>query len=663
MTSTNAPHLAAALASACAAALLAACGGGGGGSAIEPAAPPAEGMLRSAAPGELGEQVKSRLARRQALALGVATPTGSTTDAPTAGLSGTQVQEAGVDEDDLLKSDGQALYALHPSYGAVTAPAHRLSAWRLQADGSLAATGELALDSAFMPTGMYLAGGGRRLAVLGQRQYAGDVQPAGILPWPLAQQVSLDVFDTQPGASPAPAHRLVLDGRLVATRMIGNVLYVASTWTPDLSIYQLPAGSTDKEVEARLAALTTADLLPTLRVDGGAAQPLVAESDCLVQPADASLAVQITTLTAIDVTQPQLPRRSTCFVGDASGLYMAPANVYLATSRDVWIAGIAATSILPVEVTTDIHKFALDGLQVTYRASGQVTGHLGWDVEKMPYRMSEHDGLLRVVSYTGSTGWWGERVGTTGLTRADPSPATLTVLREDAAQRQLVTVATLPNSRRPEPLGKPGEQVYAVQFAGTRGYVVTFRRTDPLYVLDLRDPADPRMTGELTVPGYSDYLFPLANGKLLGVGRDATEDGAMLGLRVSLFDVADAARPRLLGYRDLGVRGSQSALDHSRHGINLRTDGSIVRVALPVRLAYHRLLDGRLMLEQGLARFSVDTAAGRLIELPLVQSAEFDGTGSDPALYGQYHLGGERALQSALATYHLTGGQVRTIRE
>ena len=102
-----------------------------------------------------------------------------------------------------------------------------------------------------------------------------------------------------------------------------------------------------------------------------------------------------------------------------------------------------------------------------------------------------------------------------------------------------------------------GERIYAVRFIGDRGYVVTFRQTDPLYTLDLADPAHPRVTGELKILGYSAYLHPVGEHELLGVGQDATPEGVQLGTQVSLFDVSDPAAPRLLHRAGLG--GSTSS--------------------------------------------------------------------------------------------------------
>ncbi len=179
---------------------------------------------------------------------------------------------------------------------------------------------------------------------------------------------------------------------------------------------------------------------------------------------------------------------------------------------------------------TVIHKFALAHGSVSYRGTGSVDGHLGWDPQRKSYRLSEHNGDLRVLSFTGSFGWFNLQDAQT----VAPSPAKLTALRERSSDQTLQAVASLPNAARPAHIGKTGEQVYAVRFLGDRAYVVTFRRTDPLYVLDLSKPTDPKTVGELEVAGFSDYLFPLPNNLLLGVGRDANSNGLVNGLKVAL---------------------------------------------------------------------------------------------------------------------------------
>jgi hypothetical protein len=231
--------------------------------------------------------------------------------------------------------------------------------------------------------------------------------------------------------------------------------------------------------------------------------------------------------------------------------------------------------------------------------------------------------------------------------RVAASPATLTILREPASgSGGLQVVSTLPNAQRPALLGRAGEQVYGVRFLGDRAYLVTFRQVDPLYVLDLASPADPRVAGELQVPGFSDYLYPLANGLLLGVGRDADpRTGSLGGVKVSLFDVANPATPRELASRSLGSRGSSSGVDYSAQGINLlNLDGS-VRVALPVATTGANFLAE----DMGLLRLEVNTTARTLTSKPLVRAA-----GADRNI----GIAQDRSLQIGDQLYYLAQGQL-----
>jgi hypothetical protein len=208
-------------------------------------------------------------------------------------------------------------------------------------------------------------------------------------------------------------------------------------------------------------------------------------------------------------------------------------------------------------------------------------------------------------------------------------------------------VATLPNSTRPAAIGKPGEQVYAVRFLGDRAYVVTFRRTDPLYVLDLSNPADPQTVGELGVAGFSEFLYPMPGGQLLGVGRDADSNGRATGLKFALFDVNDPAHPSQRATLTVGAVGSASALDMSRHGLNLLQVGGVARVALPVLLAGAAYSD----YQHGLLKLEVDTAAGSVRSLGL--------GGVDAAIYAP--IGQERSLQIGDQLYYLSSGTLNTL--
>jgi hypothetical protein len=189
---------------------------------------------------------------------------------------------------------------------------------------------------------------------------------------------------------------------------------------------------------------------------------------------------------------------------------------------------VGKTSLPMPPSRTAVHAFAVDQPgPAAYRASGLVEGTVAdrWS-------LSEHAGHLRVVTTTGPS----------GCSRCPGSQSQVSVLTERSGELAVVGTAG--------DMGK-GEMVKAVRFIGDRGYVVTFRQIDPLYVLDLADPAKPRVAGELKIPGYSAYLHPVGPGKLLGIGQEGTARGAVESTKVALYDVSDPATPREIGQQVL----------------------------------------------------------------------------------------------------------------
>ncbi len=651
-----------------AAAVLGACGGGGGGSdpvANPPPTPIDEKALIPVRAGTLLAYFRQRL---------TAQPEGTTAFVPSAPAldagaaprhASTTIQEAGVDEDDLLKTDGRLLVSLSRQPVPGTADLNwQLGVHRREDDGSLTALARAAQDRSTQIRGLYLTPGSARVAVLGAPQVfsimpvvggATDAAPS-LLPYVPAPppQVTLALYNLANPATPARLEQFALDGTLVASRLIGQRLYLVTQWYP-----AWPADVSSGDVSRRQAALDridTRDLLPKLTVSGGAARPLVEETDCLVQQNNASLASEITTISVIDLSVGSASMRSRCFVGGTEAIHLTTDSLYLATTRYPVVTDSRGV-VYAQDIVTDFHKFALAGDTLDYRATGSALGHLGWDPEKKSYRMSEHQGDLRVITYTARFGW----ATTASANGVGASPALLTVLRENSADRSLRTLATLPNARRPAALGAPDEQIYAVRFLGPRAYLVTFRRIDPLYLIDLSDPADPRLAGEIKAPGFSDYLFPITERYLLGVGKDASAEGVVTGVKVSVFDVGDPANAREVDSRVFGAAGSQSTLDVSRHGINLMVAGTSTRAALPVRLASAgRPSPGTpITLTQGLLRLSVDHATGRLTDKPLFAPIVLPTTGDSGLTWALNELGEARSVQIADHVYYLSGGELR----
>lgn len=622
--------------------LLVACGGGGA-PTPPPDAPTGAGLVQAQS-GELVQHLAARVRARWGQGSPLAAGTTASPAPPPAAdsaRSGTLLQEASVDEDDLLKAEGDTVLSLH---------ADNVRRDRLLADGRLQRETELAL--AAEPdslgggfSGLYLAAGGTRAVAVGMAWRLGDWQggcgaeacPAmGLIAVvPTVPQVLLQPLNT--GAGLTAETRLRIDGRLVGSRRLGQQLVVVSTHQPALAVDALPFDATAAEREAAIAALTARDLLPRLQVGSADPVPLVAETDCYFQPGNGSPAVEVTTVTVFDLNSPTLAHTSRCFAGGSEALYMAADALYVASTR--WAYAGTPPLVYPQDIGIDLHKFSIGAAGASYRASGTVAGHLGWDNERKPSRLSEWNGHLRVISFTGPTGW--ANASDAGDPATPPSPATLTVLREEAGQ--LVTVARLPNAQRPAAIGKPGEQIQGVRFVEDRAYVVTFRLVDPLYVLDLANPADPRTVGVLEVPGFSQDLYAMGPGWLLGVGREADSNGFVTGLKVALFDVRDPARPLLHSSQTAGGPGSSTALDHSRHGLNLLWRDGVARIGLPMLL-----WDGDSW-RQGLQRIEVTPATGSLVFKPLLPH--------DPPL-AMPDVATDRSLQIGDRVLYLSQGQL-----
>jgi hypothetical protein len=228
-------------------------------------------------------------------------------------------------------------------------------------------------------------------------------------------------------------------------------------------------------------------------------------------------------------------------------MYATAEHTYLATTA--WPESTGPTTTWQPSRTL-IHLFDTTGTQTPrYVASGEVPGTL-----LNQFAMDEFDGALRVASTEDDLVDIGsEPLDNDAVAVAPAGQAQVTVLRQDG--NRLAAIGSV------DGIGV-GEQIYAVRFLGEVGYVVTFRQTDPLYTLDLRDPAAPKVTGELKLLGYSAYLHPLGSGQLLGIGQDATAGGRSTGLAVSLFDVTDPAAPARIDQAVVPDAWSSAEQDH-----------------------------------------------------------------------------------------------------
>ena len=455
--------------------------------------------------------------------------------------SGTNVQEAGVDEPDMVKTDGTTVFTV--SSGLLTAVD--------VGEGRLRRLDTLRLDDAGYDHQLLLHGD--RLLVVSRG--GGWIEPlpgraAIMAPFQASGSVLTEVDVSNPAVLRV-VRALSLDGQYVAARLVGErVRMVVSSQVPDPLPFEPPVDESEPALAAArahnaavVANAGAAAWLPAYRTArpkraASADRPLVGCRK-VYRPVSFSGMGMLSVLT-IDLKQGIVPIDSVALMADASIVYASRTSLYVATERWNWRPDPdAPQSEGESQMATEIHRFDIsDPARTRYRGSGKVSGFL-----LNQWSLSEHEGVLRVVS-TETPAWWGA---------GRESESFLTTLR--LGETALVTAG------RVGELGK-GERVYSARFVGEVGYVVTFRQVDPLYTLDLSDPAHPRVLGELKIPGYSAYLHPIGEDLLLGVGQDADENGRVSGTQISIFDVSDLRRPVRLHQQLLGPGVSEAEFDH-----------------------------------------------------------------------------------------------------
>ncbi|CAN5796677.1 beta-propeller domain-containing protein [soil metagenome] len=458
-------------------------------------------------------------------------------------FSGTNVQEAGIDEPDVVKTDGRILYTV--AQGA-------LHVVDVTGDPTQLATVDLgdAWDSQLLLDG-------DRLLVLSASERATPVDGASadsLVSGGWSQFTVLHLYDVSDPADPTVTETLTLDGRHLSARLVDGVARVVIRSEPNGLPFTFPQASglrAERDAEAanrQVISDSTADnWIPYYMHEaagGGSTEGSLVACDRIARPETFSGLGTVTLLT-VDLDGGLLPDdEATAVLAGGDTIYASLERLYVATNR--WIdwqassdSGRAGTAH---EQTTELHAFDIsDPATATYVASGEVPGRL-----LNQWSLSEHGGHLRAA--TTLDDWRGGALPSGGA-----SESMVTVLSERDGE--------LAQAGQVDGLGLT-EQIYSVRFMGDVGYVVTFRQTDPLYTLDLSDPTAPAVAGELKILGYSAYLHPVGDGLLLGVGQDADERGVITGTQLSLFDVADPADPQRLATADLGQGASDVEYDH-----------------------------------------------------------------------------------------------------
>ncbi|MGH8951305.1 MAG: beta-propeller domain-containing protein [Acidimicrobiia bacterium] len=455
--------------------------------------------------------------------------------------SGTNVQVLGVDEPDMVKTDGERIVVLSEGtliVADVTGPEPEVVG-RLQ-------VGDFSVQNLFLSGDTVLLFGSVWGPIIPLAE--SDSRIAPVPESPKVQLIEVDI-----SGEPEIVRTMNVDGRFVSARMVGDTVRLVLSSGPVGLEWSFPNGSglrAERDaVEANREIIRNSDVdnwIPFYVVaDAGGevtAEGTLFDCERANHPEEFS-GLDMLSVVTIDVGSGLDVVDATGVLATGETVYASAESLYVATqSWQVWQWGrTGVVEDRPEEISTEIHKFDISSdTAATYRATGEVPGYL-----LNQFAMDEHDGLLRVASTTSPT-WWGSGF---------ESESQVTVLEEDDGE--LVKIGMV------DGLGK-GEQIYSVRFIDDAAYVVTFRQTDPLYTIDLADPTSPRVVGELKILGYSAYLHPVGDGLLLGIGQDATDTGQIKGTQVSVFDVGDPADPKRVDQFTLS-EGSSSQVEYDHH--------------------------------------------------------------------------------------------------
>jgi hypothetical protein len=485
-------------------------------------------------------------------------------------FSGTNNQEEGVDEADLVKTDGYRIYLVD---------GNGLHVFGVPQFGQLVPQGTTPIEG--HPSQLLLDSEHGRAAVFSMvyvdslpedhpmRNRVGRSNDTGS-PWfwrtgALSKVTVLDLSDAD---QPAVEREIWLEGWYQTARRTGSsarLVVNSQIMIPGLDDWwsyayddngnPLEPDAIRAQAAARIAAATIDDLIPrvyTRLPDGSLSTRTLAGSNCrsFYYPTD-SVGRGTTSIVSLDLASPAAAIDADTVVSNWATVYASTDRLYLAESA--WDWWWPWRSVVPGQLftpATNLHAFDITQPgRSSYVASGRIDGTV-----INQFALDEEDGYLRVAATTQSWRMWSDD----GREQAPPPPPESHVYVLAETGNGLVTIGHVGGIA-------PNERIFAARFLGDRGFVVTFEQIDPLFTLDLSVPHAPRLVGELEIPGFSTYLHPIAGDRLLAIGVGGDENGANWRTQISMFDVSNFAAPSLVDTEELVSTGwgwSEAMYEH-----------------------------------------------------------------------------------------------------
>jgi len=463
--------------------------------------------------------------------------------------SETNIQVAGVDEADIIKTDGKYIYAVVDS--------KLIIALAYPSDKA-----EIVSETEFEDFyGSEIFIEDDKLMVFGRENH--DFRPSPGEPEPMMASgsfaperypsymstVSVKLYDISDRSSPELLRTLDFEGNYLTSRKIGSEVYFVINSYPNF--YDEGIGCEE--------------IVPLYREGEDEMKPIVLCTDVgYINPIQAQ---NFLTLVSVSIDDEDKEINKEVIVGNGQNVYASLENLYIAqTSWPVYNRGGLIDEDRNVQQTV-ITKFELDKGKIKFAGTGEVRGHI-----LNQFSMEEYKDNFRIATTTSDY----SSEGSTSVNN-------VYVLNKD-----LELIGEL------EDLA-PGERIYSVRFMGEKGYVVTFKKVDPLFVIDLSDASNPSVLGKLKIPGYSDYLHPYDENHIIGIGKDTVEAEADLierrnldfawyqGIKMAIFDVSDVENPIETHKVVIGDRGTDSEALHNHKAFLFDKEKELL--VLPITLA------------------------------------------------------------------------------
>lgn len=400
----------------------------------------------------------------------------------------TNTQEKDVDEGDIIKTDGNYLYIANKGEN------NSVSIVDVTKD-EMTESAQIDLKETENVEEIYLNGdklvivGNLRTEVEEAKEYRTQYEVVGDCLYMVADSF-VKVYDIADRKAPKLVTEYSQQGTYDNSRMIGTKLYTISEYR--VNVYS------DNYRDGCIPEVTVNDVC----------EPIPAGCISII---DESPSTTYAVITTVDLSKDDDPE-SEAILGECNHLYASSKGLFL-----------CETTGNATQDTTKIYKFDYTDTGVEYKCSGKVNGYIN-----NQFSMSYDGNYFRIAT-------------TANNAKADGDMVTFSI--DDRTNNLYILNNDMEIVGKVEDLAK-GELIESVRFVGNMAYVVTFRQTDPLFVIDLTDPENPTVKGELKIPGFSEYLHPITENLLVGVGKDGTETGTNGDCKVSLFDVTDPYAPK-----------------------------------------------------------------------------------------------------------------------